>query len=85
MNDAVDDIDEELFALDKEPAAPIENGHKTPALPVPESEAQPLPRPSQPRQKVRGLDRGASELSRGSRSAPPGDVIDIPAFLRKGR
>lgn len=80
---ALSDFDEEVFALEKETA--LETGHKTPAVPVPESEAQPLPRPSQPRQKVRGLDRSATELSRGSRNAPPGDVIDIPAFLRKGR
>jgi hypothetical protein len=80
---ALSDFDEEVFALEKE--ASLETGHKTPAVPVPESEAQPLPRPSQPRQKVRGLDRSATELSRGSRNAPPGDVIDIPAFLRKGR
>jgi cell division protein FtsZ len=80
---ALSDFDEEVFALEKEAA--LETGHKTPAVPVPESEAQPLPRPSQPRQKVRGLDRSATELSRGSRNAPPGDVIDIPAFLRKGR
>jgi cell division protein FtsZ len=80
---ALSDFDEEAFALEKEAA--LETGHKTPTVPVPESEAQPLPRPSQPRQKVRGLDRSATELSRGSRNAPPGDVIDIPAFLRKGR
>jgi cell division protein FtsZ len=78
-------LNDELYREEREPAAPIENGYKTPVVPVPESEAQPLPRPSQPRQKVRGLDRGAAELSRGSRNAPPGDVIDIPAFLRKGR
>jgi cell division protein FtsZ len=77
--------DEEDIELEREPAATMENGYKTPTIPVPESEAQPLPRPSQPRQKIRGLDRGAAELSRGSRNAPPGDVIDIPAFLRKGR
>ena len=85
---ALSNLDEEPFGTEREPAPTMENGHgpnKTPAVPVPESEAQPLPRPSQPRQKVRGLDRGAAELSRGSRNAPPGDVIDIPAFLRKGR
>jgi cell division protein FtsZ len=82
---ALNHLNDEFFGEEREPAAPVENGHKTPVVPVPESEAQPLPRPSQPRQKVRGLDRGAAELSRGSRNAPPGDVIDIPAFLRKGR
>nr|WP_126549691.1 cell division protein FtsZ [Dictyobacter kobayashii] len=55
-------------------------------LPTPELEDQALrPRPDgQQRRHVRRLDRGAaSELSRGNRNTPSGDVIDIPAFLRK--
>lgn len=85
-NEVSNDFVQEAFAQEKELPPTVENGHKTPAVPVPESEAQPLPQPpTRPRQKVRGLDRGAAELSRGSRNAPPGDVIDIPAFLRKGR
>ena len=57
-------------------------------LPVPEPEAQPSQRPStgQPNQQqgrpIRRLDRGA-DIPRGGRNVPSGDVIDIPAFLRK--
>lgn len=58
-------------------------------LPVPEPEAQPLQRPStgqpnQPQQgrPIRRLDRGA-DFPRTGRNVPSGDVIDIPAFLRK--
>jgi len=57
-------------------------------LPTPDMEDQALPtrpREGSPRGRiVRRLDRGAaSELSRGNRNTPSGDVIDIPAFLRK--
>lgn len=50
-------------------------------LPVPEPEAQPSQRPptTQQQRPIRRLDR---DVSRG-RNAPSGDVIDIPAFLRK--
>nr|WP_246039093.1 cell division protein FtsZ [Dictyobacter alpinus] len=55
-------------------------------LPTPEMEDKAV-RPrvgGQPHRHVRRLDRGAaSELSRGNRNTPSGDVIDIPAFLRK--
>ena len=58
-------------------------------LPVPEPEEQPLQRPStgQPKQPqqgrpIRRLDRGA-DFPRTGRNVPSGDVIDIPAFLRK--
>jgi cell division protein FtsZ len=57
------------------------------SLPAPELEDQALrqrPAASQSQRHVRRLDRGAaSELSRGNRNTPSGDVIDIPAFLRK--
>ncbi len=55
-------------------------------LPVPEPEAQPSQRPSndqRPQRPVRRLDQKGFDLARGSRNAPSGDVIDIPAFLRK--
>ena len=55
-------------------------------LPVPEPEAQPAQRPSndqRPQRPVRRLDQKGFDLARGSRNAPSGDVIDIPAFLRK--
>jgi cell division protein FtsZ len=55
-------------------------------LPVPEPEAQPSQRPAaeaRPQRPVRRMDPKALDLPRGNRNAPPGDVIDIPAFLRK--
>jgi cell division protein FtsZ len=62
-------------------------------LPMPEPEAQPAQRPSgDPHDKssgyntqrpIRRMDPKAYDLPRGSRNVPPGDVIDIPAFLRK--
>jgi cell division protein FtsZ len=55
-------------------------------LPVPEPEAQSSQRPSndqRPQRPVRRLDQKGFNLQRGSRNAPSGDVIDIPAFLRK--
>jgi cell division protein FtsZ len=57
-------------------------------LPVPEPEAQPAQRPhmaadSRQQRPIRRLDPKALGLPRGNRSAPSGDAIDIPAFLRK--
>jgi cell division protein FtsZ len=56
-------------------------------LPVPLPEAQPLQRPAaaeqRPQRPIRRMDPKALDYPRGSRNAPPGDVIDIPAFLRK--
>jgi cell division protein FtsZ len=55
-------------------------------LPVPEPEAQPAQRPaadSRQQRPIRRMDHKALDLPRGTRNAPPGDVIDIPAFLRK--
>ncbi|HLH62311.1 MAG TPA: cell division protein FtsZ [Ktedonobacteraceae bacterium] len=55
-------------------------------LPVPEPEAQPLQRPAadaRQQRPVRRMDPKALDLPRGNRSVPQGDVIDIPAFLRK--
>ena len=55
-------------------------------LPVPEPEAQPSQRPAadpRPQRPIRRMDPKALDLPRGSRNSPPGDVIDIPAFLRK--
>lgn len=58
-------------------------------LPVPEPEAQPLQRPAaataaeQQRQKIRRVDPKALDIPRNNRNVPQGDVIDIPAFLRK--
>ena len=36
-----------------------------------------------PQRPVRRLDQKGLDLPRGNRNAPLGDVIDIPAFLRK--
>jgi len=57
-------------------------------LPVPEPEAQPLQRPAAAEQQrgqrqIRRMDPKALNMPRDNRNAPPGDVIDIPAFLRK--
>lgn len=57
-------------------------------LPVPEPEAQPLQRPAasadqRSQRQIRRMDPKALDIPRGNRNAPPGDVIDIPAFLRK--
>jgi cell division protein FtsZ len=82
-SDDLQDIDNDAFelddaALDGDPTGePLGMPNR---LPVPEPEAQPSQRPPTTQQRpIRRLDR---DVSRG-RSAPSGDVIDIPAFLRK--
>lgn len=56
-------------------------------LPVPEPEAQPIQRSAsaEPRTQrpIRRVDPKPLDYPRNNRNAPPGDVIDIPAFLRK--
>jgi len=56
-------------------------------LPVPEPEAQPLQHPAAVEQRgqrpIRRMDPKALGMARDNRNTPPGDVIDIPAFLRK--
>jgi cell division protein FtsZ len=57
-------------------------------LPAPEPEAQPAQRPvapseQRPQRPIRRPDPKVLDIQRGSRNAPSGDVIDIPAFLRK--
>ncbi len=83
-SDDLQDIDNDAFelddaALDGDPTGePMGMSNR---LPVPEPEAQPSQRPPTTQQRpIRRLDR---DVSRGGRSAPSGDVIDIPAFLRK--
>jgi len=79
----IDDDDFELddAALDAEPTGDAMSPRDQ--LPVPEPEAQPSQRPPTTQQRpIRRLDRGA-DVPRGGRNAPSGDVIDIPAFLRK--
>lgn len=73
---------EEEYELKGDPAA-IEDLHQH--LPAPEPEPQASPqRPGGQQRHVRRLDRGAaSDTPRGNRHGSSGDVIDIPAFLRK--
>ncbi len=84
-----DDFNEDdMFDFDDEPQAQVgtvgAGSHGR--LPVPEPEAQPAQRPSvdsRSQRPIRRIDPKVHELPRNSRSAPSGDVIDIPAFLRK--
>ncbi len=79
------ELDDESMALDMEQTGEPVGRQMGPhdRLPVPEPEAQPSQRPSSTQQRpIRRLDRGA-DVPRGGRNAPSGDVIDIPAFLRK--
>jgi cell division protein FtsZ len=72
------------LASDSEDVIESQIGHAQ--LPVPEPEAQPSQRPaadSRPQRPIRRMDPKALDLPRGNRNAPPGDAIDIPAFLRK--
>ncbi|GAC1429821.1 MAG: hypothetical protein PVS3B3_25870 [Ktedonobacteraceae bacterium] len=76
-----DDFELDAAALDAESTGDAMHPHDR--LPVPEPEAQPSQRPPTTQQRpIRRLDRGA-DVPRGGRNAPSGDVIDIPAFLRK--
>ena len=80
------DVLEEDFDMDNESGDVLEPVIEHARLPVPEPEAQPSQRPasdSRPQRPIRRMDPKALDLPRGSRNAPPGDVIDIPAFLRK--
>jgi cell division protein FtsZ len=76
---------QEDFADEDEGPEPPEQPTR---LPVPEPEAQPLQRPAasadqRAQRQIRRMDPKALDIPRGNRNAPPGDVIDIPAFLRK--
>jgi cell division protein FtsZ len=80
MPDEMED-DEQSYELNQNiPMPSMEEESR--AVPTPEPEAQALNRPPQPQRHIRRLDRGASDI-RGNRNTPSGDVIDIPAFLRK--
>jgi cell division protein FtsZ len=87
-----DDLDDDdMFDFDDEPQAQVgtvgAGSHGR--LPVPEPEAQPAQPAQRPsvdsrsQRPIRRIDPKVHELPRNSRSAPSGDVIDIPAFLRK--
>ena len=80
------DVLEEDFDMDNDSGDVLESVIERTRLPVPEPEAQPSQRPaadSRPQRPIRRMDPKALDLPRGNRNAPPGDVIDIPAFLRK--
>ena len=80
----IEDEDYSEYDLEEEPisSGPMPRGH----VPVPEPEDQPAQRSStdqRPQRPIRRLDPKVQGLPRGNRNAPIGDVIDIPAFLRK--
>jgi cell division protein FtsZ len=80
------DMREEDFDLNNDSGDVMEPFIRRTRLPVPEPEAQPSQRPasdSRPQRPIRRMDPKALDLPRGNHNVPPGDVIDIPAFLRK--
>ena len=82
MSDEYDDNDVSYEMESDLARSDVDDMHRS--VPMPEPEAQALNRPPNQQKHVRRLDRGAaSDLSRGNRNTPSGDVIDIPAFLRK--
>ena len=79
MRDSFDEDEDDVM----EPSGPSMSPGR---LPMPEPEAQPAQRPAadaRQQRPIRRMDPKALDLPRSSRNAPPGDVIDIPAFLRK--
>src|SRR5579859_4992809 len=80
-----DDVSDDDYSLDDD-TDDMEDMLPPARLPVPEPEAQPAQRPAadaRQQRPIRRMDPKALDLPRGVRNAPPGDVIDIPAFLRK--
>jgi cell division protein FtsZ len=80
------DMHENDYNLDNDSEDVLEPLVERTRLPVPEPEAQPSQRPAadaRPQRPIRRMDPKALDLPRGNRNAHPGDVIDIPAFLRK--
>ena len=82
------DIADDLYDVNEDTGDRMEIQAQAPhpRLPVPEPEAQPSQRPAadaRQQRPVRRMDPKALGLPHGNRNAPPGDVIDIPAFLRK--
>ena len=74
--------------VEEDEVAEVPEAQPPTRLPVPEPEAQPLQRPAasaeqRSQRQIRRMDPKALDIPRGNRNAPPGDVIDIPAFLRK--
>ena len=84
----VQDVLEDEYDGGSEAANAQGNRGRREQLPAPEPEAQPAQRPvtpseQRPQRPVRRPDPKVLDLQRGSRNAPSGDSIDIPAFLRK--
>lgn len=80
------DVREDDYDLENDSGDVLEPLVQRTRLPVPEPEAQPSQRPaadSRQQRPIRRMDPKALDLPRGNRNTPPGDVIDIPAFLRK--
>ncbi len=80
------DVREDDYDQNNESGDVLEPYIERTRLPVPEPEAQPSQRPaadSRQQRPIRRMDPKALDLPRGNRNTPPGDVIDIPAFLRK--
>ncbi len=83
------DVSADVYDLDEDPMEMPRTGAGSSThgrLPVPEPEAQSSQRPSgdqRSQRPVRRLDQRGLDLPRGNRNPPSGDVIDIPAFLRK--
>ena len=80
-----DDVSDDDYSLDDD-TDDMEDILPPARLPMPEPEAQPAQRPAadaRQQRPIRRMDPKALDLPRGVRNAPPGDVIDIPAFLRK--
>lgn len=83
------DVSADVYDLDEDPMEMPRTGPGSSThgrLPVPEPEAQSSQRPSgdqRSQRPVRRLDQRGLDLPRGNRNPPSGDVIDIPAFLRK--
>ena len=83
------DVSADVYDLDEGPMEMPRTGPGSSThgrLPVPEPEAQSSQRPSgdqRSQRPVRRLDQRGLDLPRGNRNPPSGDVIDIPAFLRK--
>jgi len=77
---AAQDVDDRDFELDDE----LEEENEPRVLPMPEPEAQALQRPASGTGQQRPVRRVDRDLLRGNRTpSGSGDIIDIPAFLRK--
>ncbi|HLI08901.1 MAG TPA: cell division protein FtsZ [Ktedonobacteraceae bacterium] len=80
--DDVEEDDYNEYELDEEPVGSGSRG----SVPAPQPEDQPAQRPATDQRQQRPIRRPDPKvlgLPRGNRNAPIGDVIDIPAFLRK--